>query len=33
MIIRLRFGTSTQNDMDAKKNATTLVAEYMDKCA
>lgn len=33
IIIGLRFGNSTQNDIDAKQKATTLVAEYMDKCA
>lgn len=33
MIIGLRFGNSTQNDIDAKPKAITLVDEYMDKCA
>jgi C_GCAxxG_C_C family probable redox protein len=33
MIIGLRFGNSNPNDTDAKQKATTLVAEYMDKCA
>lgn len=33
MIIGLRFGNSNLNDSDSKQKATTLVAEYMDKCA
>jgi len=33
MIIGLRFGNKNMNDSDAKLKATTLVAEYMDRCA